>query len=100
MLVSVASFAPIIVVGPVSDIVGTTNVLYVVAVGISVSGLISHFKRGPLNAVEAKATAHGHTGHAGLDPVAVAIASEAEAAEARRSHRPGGPGGGSRTAGE
>jgi MFS family permease len=85
MLVSVASFAPIIVVGPVSDVVGTTNVLFVVAVAITVSGLASILTRGPLNAIEAKATAHGPAGHAGLDPVAVAIGSEVDAAEERRA---------------
>lgn len=90
MLVSVASFAPIIVVGPVSDVVGTTNVLFVVAIAISVSGLVSILTRGPLNAIEAKATAHGPAGHAGLDPVAVALGSEVEAAEERRAVAAGG----------
>ncbi len=85
MLVSVASFAPIIVVGPVSDVVGTTNVLFVVAIAIAVSGLVSILTRGPLNAIEAKATAHGPAGHAGLDPVAVAIGSEVDAAGERRA---------------
>lgn len=87
MLVSVASFAPIIVVGPVSDIVGTTNVLFVVAGAIAVSGVVSILTRGPLNAIEARATAHGPAAHAGLDPVAVAIASEADKAEERRAFR-------------
>ena len=90
MLVSVASFAPIIVVGPVSDVVGTTNVLFVVAIAITLSGLLSILTRGPLNAIEAKATAHGPTGHAGLDPVAVAIGSEVDAAEERRAAAAGG----------
>ena len=34
MLVSVASFLPIIIVGPISDLVGTTAVIFVMAVGV------------------------------------------------------------------
>lgn len=87
MLVSVASFAPIIVVAPVSDLVGTTNVIFAVAAAITLSGLLSIFTRGPLKPSEVKATAHGAARHAGLDPVAVAIGSEVDAAEVRRAHR-------------
>jgi MFS family permease len=83
MLVSVASFAPIIVVGPVSDLVGTTNVLYVVAAGITLSGLLSIFTRGPLKPSEARAMATGSFTPAPLDPLAVAIASEVDAGERR-----------------
>ena len=38
MLASVASFLPIIIVGPLSDIFGTTNVLLVVALSIPSPG--------------------------------------------------------------
>ena len=41
MLVSVSSFLPIIVVGPISDIIGTTAVILVVGAVILVSGVAS-----------------------------------------------------------
>ena len=60
MLVSVASFLPIIIVGPVADVVGTTIVLYVVGDRRSrVSGVVSIVTRGPLKPSEAKAMATG-----------------------------------------
>ncbi|MBA2382384.1 MAG: MFS transporter [Chloroflexi bacterium] len=52
MLVSVASFLPILVVGPIADILGTTIVLVIVALLISASGVASIYLRGPLRAVE------------------------------------------------
>jgi hypothetical protein len=85
MLVSVASFAPIIVVAPVSDFVGTTNVLIVLAAAITISGLLSFFTRGPLKPAEARAHATGLETPAGFDPVAIATASELEAEEGRRA---------------
>lgn len=48
MLVSVASFAPILIVGPVSDFVGTTRVLIMVGCVVSLAGLLSIVRRGPL----------------------------------------------------
>lgn len=89
MLVSVASFLPIIIVAPVSDFVGTTVVLIAVAALITVSGIASVATRGPLKPAEARATATGPARAAGMDPVAVAIASEIEAEE-RRAARAGG----------
>jgi MFS family permease len=89
MLVSVSSFLPIIIVGPLSDVIGTTAVLLVVGVLIFVSGVVSIVQRGPLKPSEARATAIGPSTPAGLDPVAVATASEVEAGgrrAARRSH--------------
>lgn len=86
MLVSTASFLPIIIVGPIADVVGTTLVIYVVAVTIAVSGIVSIAKRGPLKPAEARLRATGPTRPAGLDPVAVAAASEMESHE-RRAHR-------------
>ena len=83
MLVSVSSFLPIIIAGAISDLVGTSTVLLAVAIAISASGVISIIKRGPLNAEESRATAHGPTAPAGLDPVAVATASELDAGERR-----------------
>jgi MFS family permease len=78
MLVSTASFLPIIIVGPVADVVGTTNVLYVVAIGIVAAGLLSVSTRGPLKPAEAHAAAVGPATPAALDPLAVATASEVE----------------------
>ena len=52
MLVSVASFLPILVVGPIADLLGTTIVLVVVAILIGASGVASIYLRGPLRAVE------------------------------------------------
>jgi MFS family permease len=86
MLVSTASFLPIIIVGPIADLVGTTIVIYVVAALIVLSGVLSIVRRGPLKPAEARSRATGPTQPAGLDPVAVAAASEMESHE-RRSHR-------------
>ena len=75
MLVSVASFVPIIVVGPISDLVGTTTVLLLVALGIAGSGVVSIATRGPLRDVES--LAHASAEFAGpVDPVGVAIRAE------------------------
>lgn len=52
MLVSVASFLPILIVGPIADLLGTTVVLVVVAVLIAASGIASIYLRGPLRPVE------------------------------------------------
>jgi MFS family permease len=52
MLVSVASFLPILIVGPIADLVGTTIVLVLVGGLITASGVASIFLRGPLRAVE------------------------------------------------
>ena len=85
MLVSTASFLPIIIVGGVAQVIGTTMVLYVVAIAITVSGILSYVTRGPLKPAEARAMATGPATPAGLDPVAVATASEMEAGERRHS---------------
>jgi MFS family permease len=85
MLVSVASFLPIIIVGPLGDLIGTTPVFVLVAVSIAGAGILSIVRRGPLNPAEARATAIGPATPAGLDPVAVATASEVEAGERRHA---------------
>jgi MFS family permease len=85
MLVSTASFLPIIIVGPVADFLGTTNVLFAVAIAIAVSGFLSYFTRGPLKPEEARAMATGPTTPAGLDPLAVATATEVGVSERRAS---------------
>jgi MFS family permease len=52
MLVSVASFLPILIVGPIADAIGTTLVLSFVAVAIVAAGLGSIFVRGTLKEAE------------------------------------------------
>jgi hypothetical protein len=52
MLVSVASFLPILVVGPIADLLGPTIVLVAVSLLIVASGVASIYLRGPLRAVE------------------------------------------------
>ena len=87
MLVSVSSFLPMIIVGPLSDVVGSQTVIIAVAIMISMSGVISIVRRGPLNPVEARATATGPATPAGLDPGAVATATEMEAGERRAARK-------------
>ena len=65
MLVSVSSFLPIIVVGKLSEIVGTTTVIFVMAIAVLVVGIISVVTRGPLQASDAHPAAG--SGHA-VDP--------------------------------
>jgi MFS family permease len=48
MLISVASILPIIVVGPIADLVSTTPVILVAAALVLLSGLYSIFSRGPI----------------------------------------------------
>ena len=54
MLISVASILPIIVVGPIADLVGTTAVILTVAALVLLSGLFSIITRGPIKAGEGK----------------------------------------------
>jgi MFS family permease len=83
MLVSVSSFLPILIVGPLSDLVGTTAVLLAIAVVITGSGLASILTRGPLKPTEARTVGGGRRTTAGLDPMAVAIGAEVDAGERR-----------------
>ena len=69
MLVSVASFVPIIIVGPISDTFGTTAVIITVAFAIFVVGVVSVLKRGPLSATEVSPAADPHI----VDPIASAL---------------------------
>ncbi len=50
MLVSVASILPIIIVGLISDAIGTTAVILGIAIAVAASGVISIITRGPLEA--------------------------------------------------
>lgn len=72
MLVSVASFLPIIIVGPISDFVGTTTVIFVVAIGVLVVGLASVTTRGPLLASESRPARDP----AAIDPIAAALGAD------------------------
>jgi MFS family permease len=71
MLVSVASFLPIILVGPISDVVGTTAVILAVAIGVMAAGVASAVRRDPHLGVEG-ATADPHA----VDPIAAALGAD------------------------
>jgi MFS family permease len=68
MLVSTASFLPIIIVGPISDLIGTTVVIFVVGVAILVAGVASVLFRAPVEGM-AGASADPHV----EDPIAAAL---------------------------
>jgi MFS family permease len=71
MLVSVASFLPIIIVGPISDLVGTTAVIFVSAIAVMIVGIVSVLTRGPL-APDASLAADPHA----VDPIASALGAD------------------------
>lgn len=71
MLVSVSSFLPIIVVGPISDLIGTATVMLVVAIAVLAAGIASVFLRDPnLGVVGASADPHAE------DPIAAALGAD------------------------
>ena len=72
MLVSVASFLPIIIVGPISDLVGTTAVIFVMAVGVAIIGVVSVLTRGPLRETESHPAADPNA----VDPIAAALGAD------------------------
>lgn len=72
MLVSLSSFVPIIIVGPISDLIGTTAVLVVVALIVLAAGLASIFLRGPVRASEAHQASDPRT----VDPIAAALGAD------------------------
>jgi len=71
MLVSVSSFVPIIVVGPISDLIGTGTVMLVVGVSVLAFGIASVFLRDP-NLGIAGASADPHF----EDPLAAALGAD------------------------
>jgi MFS family permease len=73
MLVSVASFLPILIVGPIADLLGTTIVLLLVAGLIVASGLASIILRGPLGEAERGSRAAVGTSH---DPFVEALGAD------------------------
>jgi MFS family permease len=90
MLVSTASLLPLVVAGPLLDLVGTTAVLVAIAIAITASGIVSIISRGPLRPSEVRAAASSVIG-AGLDPVAIAAAAEVDAAGRRHRIATAGP---------
>ena len=80
MLVSVASFVPIIVVGPIADVVGTTNVILFVAGGILVMGVLSVVLRGPIAPEDALRTADTIVEGSPVDSIGVTMGPRLEIA--------------------
>ena len=72
MLVSVASFLPIIIVGPISDLVGTTAVIFVLAIAVMLVGIVSVLTRGPVVAADASPAADPRA----VDPIASALGAD------------------------
>ncbi len=70
MLVSVASFLPIILVGGLSDLIGTTTVMLIVAIATLSTGVASFLLRGPLLPTDAQADPHA------VDPIAAALGAD------------------------
>jgi MFS family permease len=68
MLVSLASFLPIVIVGPVADLVGTPPVIFGAGVLVGIFGVASIFFAHPLTSAWATPSAT----HAPVDPIAVA----------------------------
>ena len=54
MLVSVSSFLPIIIVGAITEFVGTTAIMFVMAITVVVIGVASVVRRGPLEGDDAR----------------------------------------------
>jgi MFS family permease len=71
MLVSVSSFLPIIIVGPISDLIGTGTVMLVVGISVLGVGIASVFLRDP-NLGIAGASADPHF----EDPLAAALGAD------------------------
>jgi hypothetical protein len=72
MVVSVASFLPILIVAPISDIVGTTAVIFILAIAVLVIGILSVVTRGPLQATEARPASDPDA----VDPIATALGAD------------------------
>lgn len=72
MLVSVASFLPIIIVGPISDLIGTTAVIFVAAIIVVAIGVASVVRRGPLQASDARPAADPNA----VDPIAAVLQAD------------------------
>jgi MFS family permease len=86
MLVSIASLLPIIIVGPIADLVGTTTVIIAIGIVILGLGMLSFLARGALRPEERAATAAMET-EGFLDPAAIAAGSESHVAAAEQPFR-------------
>jgi len=73
MLVSVSSLLPIILVGYISDQVGTTAVILFVSIAVVIAGLISIFSRGPLQPEETQRKADERVPGTAVDPIGVTL---------------------------
>ncbi len=77
MLVSIASLAPIIAIGPLADLFGRQVVIFVVGVIVCLFGLFSLVSRGRLTALEASARSPQTPSGAPVDPMtALTVPSE------------------------
>jgi MFS family permease len=74
MLVSIASLAPIIVVGPVADLVGREGVILVVGIFVGLWGVASVVSRGSMLPEEVEKRVGTPPTGAPVDPMTVAIA--------------------------
>jgi len=74
MLVSIASLAPIIIVGPVADLVGREGVILVVGIFVGLWGVASVVSRGSMLPEEVEARVGTPPTGAPVDPMTVAIA--------------------------
>jgi MFS family permease len=73
MLVSIASLAPIIIVGPVADVVGDSTVILIVGIFVGLWGLASIASRAPMVPSEAIARAPSTPSGAPVDPMTAAM---------------------------
>ena len=81
MLVSVSSFLPIIIVGPISDLIGTATVMLVVAIAVIIAGVASVLKRSGTDVAGATADPHAE------DPIAAGSARIGPRGASRRVPR-------------
>jgi MFS family permease len=72
MLVSVASFLPIIIVGLIAEVVPTTAVIFVMSICVLVTGIASVIIRGPLLATDARPATDPNA----VDPIAAALGAD------------------------
>jgi MFS family permease len=89
MLISVASILPIIVVGQIADIVGTTAVIIAVAAFVLVSGVFSIVVRGPIKVHEGPDLIPEVTPGSQLDPTGLNMQREPHGHSHREAHRHG-----------
>jgi MFS family permease len=76
MLVSVASFLPIIIVGPIADFVGTSRVIFAVGIFVLLSGVASVIAHRGTRGEPEPAVGDGDTVAAPMDPMALAMHSD------------------------